>query len=177
MWISPTTFQEPRWNSANGVGDLCAPSTPTSSATLAVSAIVAATVGGALLKKTEVNYTIVRGEVWERLLVIKDKRTHRKRVPTEAAATIKVGDVLYSIPVEVTSEGGVLMTLSAGNTEWLAAGEYQWDMVATVSRSALLTSTPLSEMLVVYGTLAVVTYDNLTPMESDGVTEALSVVS
>lgn len=177
MWISPTTFQEPRWNSANGVGDLCAPSMPTTSATLAVSVIVAAMAGGAPLRKTEINYTVVRGEIWERLIVVKDKRTHRKRVPTEAAATIKVGATLYSIPVEITSEGGVLLSLSAGNTEWLAAGEYQWDMVATVSRSALLTSTPLSEMLVVYGTLTVVTYDNLTPMASDGVTEALSVVS
>lgn len=184
MWISPTTLQEPRWNSANGVGNPCVPKQTTLCVTPAVTLTMLATpalrpakVGWLLMKKTEINYTVVRGEIWERLIVVKDKRTHRKRVPTEAAATIKVGTTLYSIPVEITSEGGVLLSLSAGNTEWLSAGEYQWDMVATVSRSALLTSTPLSEMLVVYGTLTVVTYDNLTPMASDGVTEALSVVS
>lgn len=158
------------------MGDACAQSMPTTNVSPAVNATVAVTVGGALVKKAEVNYEVVRGEIWERLVIIKDKRTRRKRVPTEVAATIKVGTSLYSIPAEITSEGGVLLSLNSGNTEWLAAGEYRWDMVATVSRSALLTSTPLSEMLVVYGTITVVNYDNLTPMDSDGVTEALSLV-
>ena len=63
--------------------------------------------------------------------------------------------------------------MSAENTEWLSDGEYDWDMVATISRSALLTSTPLSEMVVVYGKLKVQTYANLTPMDSDGQTTAL----
>lgn len=129
------------------------------------------------MKKSEVNYTVVRGEVWERLLILKDRRTRRKRVPTEVAATVKIGTTKYSIPVEVTSEGGVLLTMTPANTEWLSDGEYDWDMVATVSRSALLTSTPLTEVLVVYGKLTVTTYDNLTPMDSDGVTEALEVVA
>ena len=80
---------------------------------------------------------------------------------------------MYVLPSEVTSEGAILLKLSAGNTEWLADGAYDWDMVATVSRSALLTSTPLSEMLVAHGKLYVQTFDNLTPMASDGQPVAL----
>ena len=126
-----------------------------------------------MARKSRIDYTVDRGELWERLVVLKDRRTHRKRVPTEVSASVKVGDTVYVLPSEVTSEGAVLLTMSAENTEWLPAGEYDWDMVATVSRSALLTSTPLSEMLVVYGKLNVETFDNLTPMDSDGQTAAL----
>ena len=129
------------------------------------------------MAKAQINYTVDRGEIWERLVVLKDRRTHRRRPPTEVAATIKIGDTKYVIPSEITSEGSVLLTLTAANTEWIAAGEYAWDMVATVSRAALLTSTPTAETLVVSGTLTFITYDNLTPMDSDGVTEALEVVA
>jgi len=116
---------------------------------------------------TELNYTVMRGEPWERLIIPKDRRTRRKRVPTEADASVKIGDTIYILPVEITAEGGLLLTMTANNTEWLEDGEYLWDVVATVSRSALLTSTPLSETVVVRGTLTVSTYDNLTPMDSD----------
>lgn len=129
------------------------------------------------MAKANISYTVDRGEVWERLVVLKDRRTHRRRVPTEVAATIKIGDTKYVIPTEITAEGAVLLKLTPSNTEWVPAGEYAWDMVATVSRAALLTSTPLAETLVVSGTLTFLTYNNLTPMDSDGVTEALEVVS
>lgn len=123
------------------------------------------------------DFKVDRGEHWERLILIKDRRTHRKRVPTEAAASIRIDGVDYVIPTEITSEGGVLMTLTGNNTEWLADGTYNWDMVATVSRSALLTSTPLTEKVVAKGTLTVSTYANITPMDSDGNPTALAVVS
>ena len=123
--------------------------------------------------KTELNYRVSRGEPWERLLIPKDRRTRRKRVPVEASASVKIGSTIYIIPTEITSEGGILLTMTGNNTEWLEDGEYLWDVVATVSRSALLTSTPLAETVVVHGTLTVSTYDNLTPMDSDGVPTAL----
>jgi len=50
-------------------------------------------------------------------------------------------------------------------------------MVATVSRAALLVSTPVAETLVVSGTLTVQNYDNITPMDSDGSPTALEVVA
>lgn len=187
MVVTAPDAGELLWNSVNGAEDPCAKNIATIDASSVVSVIVAAMEGSVPLKKANVDYVVVRGEIWQRMIVIKDRRTHRKRVPSEAAATIKVGDVKYVIPTEVTSEGAVLMKLTAKNTEWLAEGEYSWDLVATVSRSALLL-TPissdgiepggeLSEMLIAQGTIEVVTYDNLTPMASDGVTEALAVVS
>ena len=91
----------------------------------------------------------------------------------EASASVKIGDTIYILPTEITSEGGILLTMTGNNTEWLEDGEYLWDVVATVSRSALLTSTPLAETVVVHGTLTVSTYDNLTTMDSDGVPTAL----
>lgn len=129
------------------------------------------------MPKAEINYTVDRGEIWERLVILKDRRTRRKRVPTEVAATVLIGTTKYKIPTTITSEGGILLEMSANNTEWLSNGEYNWDMVATVSRSALLTSTPLTETVVVFGKLVVQTYDNITPMDSDGVTEPLEVLA
>lgn len=118
------------------------------------------------------NYTIDRGETWERLVIIKDRRTRRKRVPVEAMASLRIvsGPKLgaWVIPTTITSEGGVSLDLTSGNTEWLDVGVYLWDMVVTISRSALLTSTPLVETQVVRGTLTVISYDNITPMDSDG---------
>lgn len=125
----------------------------------------------------ERNYTVKRGEVWERLIIPKDKRTHRKRVPVQAAASMLINDVKYVIPTEITSEGGVRLYMSEANTEWLADGTYLWDLVITVSRSALLTSTPYAQTVAVNGTITVSTYNNITPMDSDGVTEALEVLS
>lgn len=128
------------------------------------------------MTKTKIDYRVTRGEKWERLIILKDKRTRRKRVPTEAAASVLIEGVKYVIPTEITAEGGVSLVLSANNTEWLTDGTYPWDLVVTASESALLTSTPLVEVVAVYGTLTVSTYDNITPMDSDGVATALSVV-
>ncbi len=123
------------------------------------------------------DYKINRGEMWERLLIIKDKHIALEPAPTEAAATVLIDAVKYVIPVTITSEGGVLLSLTPENTEWFADGEYLWDVAATVSRSALLTSTPLVETVVVHGTLTVSTYDNLSPLASDDNPEALEVLS
>ena len=116
------------------------------------------------MNKAKVDYTITREEIWERLLILKDGRTHRKRVPTEAKASLLVDGVYYEIPLAITSEGGVLMSMTAANTAWLEAGVYDWDLVATVSRSALLTSTPLSKEKIAYGKLTVVDNDSITPL-------------
>lgn len=118
------------------------------------------------------DYNVQQGELWERLVIIKDRRTRRKRVPTEAAATVRIAlggvtDGDYVIPVEITSEGGVLMQILPVSTKWLPVGTHNWDMVCTVSRAALLTSTPTEEKVVVKGTLTVTAMGNITPMDVD----------
>lgn len=122
------------------------------------------------------NYTIDREEVWERLIIFKDRRSRRKRVPTAAAASIRIDTTDYVIPTEITSEGGVKMYMTPEQTGWLVDGEYAWDMVVTVSRSANLTSSPLAETLAVRGTITVQTTANITPKAVDGVTTALEQV-
>lgn len=127
------------------------------------------------------DFTIDRGEVWERLIMIKDRRTHRRRVPTEAAASLRivVGDDAgdYILPCDITSEGGVMLSLSPGNTEWLVPGTYPWDMVVTVSRTPTWTETTEEQTVVVRGTLTVNEYVNITPLDSDGMPEPLEAVA
>jgi hypothetical protein len=113
------------------------------------------------------NYVIERGEMWERLIVIKDRRTHRKRVPYEAHAVVQIDDVKYVIPSTVSSEGAVLLTLQPENTEWLVDGAYPWDMEVIVSRSASFLHSPTMQTIAVGGTLTVRTYNNIAPLLSD----------
>lgn len=127
------------------------------------------------MKTAVKNYTAKKGEFFQRLLILKDKRTHRRRVPTEVDATILVNDVQYILPVYVTSEGGVMINMTPENTEWLGVGEFPYDAVVTCSVSALLTSTPLQQMLCVKGTITVSDDGNMTPLDSDGNPVALEV--
>lgn len=113
------------------------------------------------------DYSLQRGEVWERLVVIKDRRTRRVRTPVQVAASIDINGTAYYLPSAVTAEGAVLLALSPQETKWLTDGTYTWDMVATISRSQAFTSTPLSEEVVLTGTITVSSYANITPMEVD----------
>lgn len=129
------------------------------------------------------NYTIDRGEVWERSIVPKDKRTHRKRVPTAAAAYITAGSIAaptvladYLIPTEITSDGSVHISMTAANTLSLPAGTWAWDMQITCSRSAMLTSTPLAEVLVVRGTITVRDVTSIAPFPASQTITPLELV-
>ncbi len=114
-----------------------------------------------------INYSLQREAVWERLILIKDRRTRRVRKPTKAAACIKVGLTSYYLPSAITTEGGLLLFLNPQQTKWLADGEYAWDGVATVSRSQSFTSQPDYEDVVFKGTITVSTYANITPLAVD----------
>ena len=113
-------------------------------------------------------YHINRGEVWERLIVVKDSWTHRVRKPESAAATMLYEGKKYIIPHELTWEGGILLSMSEFNTEWLKDGTYPFDVVATISRSNYMYKGDPNETKVVSkGTLKVSTYENISPMPSD----------
>lgn len=113
------------------------------------------------------NYTIERGEVWERLILVKDRRTRRVRKPSAAACTILIDSVAYDLPLTLTSEGGILLSLNPAQTKWLVAGEYAWDGVAVISRAQNMTTSPSAETVILKGTLTVTSYDPITPMAVD----------
>lgn len=122
------------------------------------------------------DYHIERGEAFDRLIIIKDRRTHRRRVPTEAKAVVLMDGIKYYLPQYITSEGGIMLSLTVYQTEWMTPGEWPFDVEAKISRSPMLTSTPLVETIAVKGTLFVSTYSNLSPLLSDGVMTPLQVV-
>lgn len=117
------------------------------------------------------DYRITRGETWKRLIVIRDRRTRRRRVPTDAYAALRIdtgekaGD--YYIPAVIIHEGAVELRLMPENTLWLPVGTFNWDLVAKVSRSPYFTSTTIDEVVVVKGALEVIEYDPITPMDTD----------
>jgi hypothetical protein len=104
-----------------------------------------------------INYTLTRGLPWERLIIIKDKRTHRLYAPTDARAYIKTGDLTVAeITVTITAERGVLLNLSAEETQDLPLGDLSYDVLATVNGV---------QTMVAKGTISVSALDNITPLE------------
>jgi hypothetical protein len=111
-----------------------------------------------------INYTLTRGLPWERLLIIKDKRTHRLYAPTDARAYIKTGDLTVAeITVTITAERGVLLNLTAEETQDLPLGELSYDVLATVKDV---------QTMIARGTISVSALDNITPLED---TDAMEI--
>ena len=104
-----------------------------------------------------INYTLTRGLPWERLIIIKDRRTHRLYAPTDARAYIKTGDLTVAeITVTITAERGVLLNLTAEETQDLPLGDLSYDVLATVKDV---------QTMVARGTISVSALDNITPLE------------
>lgn len=81
-----------------------------------------------------VNYSITRGLPWERLIIVKDRRTHRLLKPTEARSFIQTtGLAKKEITVEITSEQGIMLSLSGEETQDLPLGELVYDVFATIN--------------------------------------------
>jgi hypothetical protein len=79
-----------------------------------------------------VNYDIVRGLPWERLLIIKDRRSHRVVTPAKARAYIRTSTTsVLEVTTEVTGEKGVSLSLTAAQTKDLPTGELAYDVYAT----------------------------------------------
>lgn len=79
-----------------------------------------------------VNYDIVRGLPWERLLIIKDRRSHRVVTPAKARAYIRTSTTsVLEVTTEVTGENGVSLSLTAAQTKDLPTGELAYDVYAT----------------------------------------------
>jgi len=104
-----------------------------------------------------VNYSITRGLPWERLIIVKDRRTHKQVKPTEARSFIQTtGLSKKEINVDLTSENGIMLSLSAEETQDLPLGELEYDVLATINDI---------QRPVARGTIVVSALDNITPWE------------
>lgn len=78
-----------------------------------------------------VSYTATQGIPWDRLIMVRDRRTHRIIKPVDAWANIKTSEIsIKEVQCTITSEGGILLSLSEGDTADLPAGELEFDVVA-----------------------------------------------
>ena len=104
-----------------------------------------------------VNYNVVRGLPWKRLIILKDRRTRRLLKPTEARSFIKTSNLgKKEITVEITSEQGLLLSLTGEETQDLPLGELSYDVLATIND----VQRPVAK-----GTILVTPLDNITPWE------------
>ena len=104
-----------------------------------------------------VNYSITRGLDWQRLIIVKDRRTHRQVKPTDARAFLKTGLLAKKeITIDLTSENGIMLYLSSEETQDLPLGELEYDVLATINDI---------QRPVARGTIVVSALDNITPME------------
>jgi hypothetical protein len=101
---------------------------------------------------------MVRGLPWERLIIIKDRRTHRLQSPTDARAYVKTGNLTVAeLTATITTEKGINLSLTSEETQDLPLGDLEYDVIATldgvqqpvargtISVSALNTVTPLED--------------------------------
>ena len=104
-----------------------------------------------------INYNLTRGLPWERLLIVKDKRTHRLYYPTDARAYVKTGTLTVAeLTITITSEKGILLSLTGEETQDLPLGDLSYDVLATVNGV---------QTMVAKGTITVSALDNITPLE------------
>jgi len=104
-----------------------------------------------------VNYNITRGLPFERLLILKDQRTHSMLKPTDCRSFVKTGDLAkMEITTTLTRENGIMISLTAEETQDLPLGDLQYDVLATVKGI---------QRPVVEGTISVTALDTVTPLE------------
>ena len=80
-----------------------------------------------------VDYKIIRGLPWERLILVKDGRNHRVLRPTDSSGFIKTGDSTKTeISTSITTENGIYLELTAEETQDLPLGALSYDVLATI---------------------------------------------
>lgn len=106
-----------------------------------------------------VNYTLTRGLPFDRLIIVKNKFNHRLLTPTAANAYIQTGT--YSkveMTTTITNENGILMSLTAEETQDLPLGTFSYDVFATIAGI----QRPVSQ-----GTIKVEALNRITPSEDN----------
>lgn len=104
-----------------------------------------------------VNYTVVRGLPWERLIIVKNRRTHRVVKPTDSRSYVTtVGTGKAEITTSITAENGILLSMTGEETQDLPLGELSYDVLATIDG----VQRPVAQ-----GTITVTALDTVTPLE------------
>lgn len=121
-----------------------------------------------------VNYSIFKGLPWERLIIVKDKRTHRVIRPISARASVQTSTTGRKEMVTfITTEGGIMIALSEEDTADLPVGDLSYDVLATYARAAPYDGA--SDQVtrpVAAGTITVTALNNITPLED---TQAMEI--
>lgn len=103
-----------------------------------------------------ISYKMTRGLLWDRLVIIKNRRTRRVIRPEQARAMIDLSFTKKSIPCEITKEGGIYLRLDPEETLDIPVGTYNFDVAAPI-RDYWQT--------VCKGTIEVSNPDNITPYQ------------
>lgn len=116
---------------------------------------------------THLSYNLTKGLPWQRLIIVRDRWSRRIQKPLDAWAVVKTSDIgRVPFTVNLTSEGGILLTLSEEETKDLPAGELQFDVVATLPKRAMFVGDvttitgPVAE-----GSIMVSEMNNITPIQ------------
>ena len=108
-----------------------------------------------------VNYDITRGLPWERLILVKDRRSHRVVTPSTSRAYIQTSTTsVMEVTTEITSENGIQLSLTAAQTTDLPTGELAYDVWATCRLYGADVEKQVSK-----GLVNVSTVDRITPEE------------
>jgi hypothetical protein len=100
------------------------------------------------------DYTLERGESWDRLIIVKDRRTHRPLKVTACQGYMRNGALTQTLNAQVSSEHGVYLTLDEFETWALLDGEYPYDVVATIAAE---------DRIVQSGTIKVASVSQISP--------------
>lgn len=116
---------------------------------------------------THLNYNATKGLPWQRLIIVRDNWTRRIQKPLDAWGVVKTSNInKMPFTVTITSEGGILLSLSEEQTKDLPAGDLLFDVIATLPKRALFdgdattVTRPVAE-----GVISVSELGNITPIE------------
>lgn len=116
---------------------------------------------------THLAYNATKGLPWQRLIIVRDNWTRRIQKPLDAWGVVKTSGITkMPFTVTITSEGGILISLSEEETKDLPAGDLQFDVIATLPKKALFlgdattVTRPVAE-----GVITVSELGNITPIE------------
>jgi hypothetical protein len=112
-------------------------------------------------------YTLTKGLPWERLVVVKDRRTRRLVKVQEARGAIKTSNAsVVEFAITLTNKGEIFICLTAEQTRELPVGDLEFDVIATCNRLVYYTGQSSSTTQpVIRGIISVSESDDITPSE------------